>query len=279
MKTVPVILIVFALQFTTAGQKAFSQEEHSDIPNSPASTAANILANALQHVQPENGSIELLSVAVEEALQLLPKISPAAERLQKSLLELKAGDNSKEAVESIELVQNMLSFKPIKEANLPAGFPSYTPVGVIEIKDYPAYRKAVAKEFWTLFRHIQSNNISMTTPVEMKLSSNNSGNFSQQSMAFLYGNTELGKTGSIGNVDVVDTNPLTVVAIGVRGRRSEAALTRSHDYLLRFIDSHPAIEASGSPRVLGYNSPMVLQSDRFFEVQIPIRRLNYESTQ
>ena len=50
-------------------------------------------------------------------------------------------------------------FHPIKEAEMPKGFPDYTPVGQIEIKHYPAYRKATASgmaEFWTLFQHIKA---------------------------------------------------------------------------------------------------------------------------
>ena len=56
-------------------------------------------------------------------------------------------------------------FQPIKEAEMPKGFPTYTPVGQIEIKEYPAYRKASASgpaEFWTLFQHINQNNVTMT---------------------------------------------------------------------------------------------------------------------
>ena len=47
-------------------------------------------------------------------------------------------------------------FQPIKEAEMPKGFPGYTPVGQIEVKQYPAYRKASTSglaEFWTLFQH------------------------------------------------------------------------------------------------------------------------------
>jgi len=46
------------------------------------------------------------------------------------------------------------SFQPIKEADMPQGFPRCTPVGQIEVKTYPAYRKATASgmaRFWTLF--------------------------------------------------------------------------------------------------------------------------------
>ena len=33
-------------------------------------------------------------------------------------------------------------FKPIVEAEMPEGFPQYTPVRDVQIKRYPAYRKA-----------------------------------------------------------------------------------------------------------------------------------------
>lgn len=41
-------------------------------------------------------------------------------------------------------------FKPLVEAKMPAGFPGHTPVGTVEIKKYPAYRKAQA------FHHSQT---------------------------------------------------------------------------------------------------------------------------
>ena len=63
-------------------------------------------------------------------------------------------------------------FKPIVEAKMPEDFPQYTPVRDVQIKRYPAYRKAEAdpnagRAFWTLFFHIKKNDIAMTAPVEM----------------------------------------------------------------------------------------------------------------
>ncbi|MDC0936848.1 heme-binding protein [Pirellulales bacterium] len=177
-------------------------------------------------------------------------------------------------MQAVKSVCSMLAFQPRKEADLPEGFPTFTPVGVVEAKEYPAYRKAVAGQFWTLFRHIQSNKISMTTPVEMQYGQGPSGELSQRSMAFLYGNTELGERGKNGKVEVVDERPLTVVAIGVRGRPSQSAVNRAHGYLTRWIEAHPEFAASGPPRVMGYNSPMVRQADSFFEVNVRIRKLD-----
>ena len=64
-------------------------------------------------------------------------------------------------------------FKPIKEAELPKGFPTYTPVGTIEVKQYPAARLVQAKSggdsgFWRLFMHIKSHDVAMTAPVQME---------------------------------------------------------------------------------------------------------------
>ena len=58
-------------------------------------------------------------------------------------------------------------FRPTVEADMPEDFPSYTPVGKVRIKEYPAYRKAEAdasrgRAFWTLFSHIKQNGVAMT---------------------------------------------------------------------------------------------------------------------
>ena len=61
----------------------------------------------------------------------------------------------------------------IKEANLPAGWPDATPVGKVQIKEYPTYRAATVREgqldgtgqgpmFRELFQHIKRNQIAMT---------------------------------------------------------------------------------------------------------------------
>jgi hypothetical protein len=80
-------------------------------------------------------------------------------------------------------------FQPIKEAEMPVGFPDYTPVGQIEVKQYPTYRTAAASgaaAFWTLFRHIQENKVKMTAPVEMDYGDPRDEKSQRHSMAFLY---------------------------------------------------------------------------------------------
>ena len=78
-------------------------------------------------------------------------------------------------------------FRPIKEAEMPKGFPAYTPVGQIEVKHYPAYRKALASgpaEFWTLFQHITRNHVRMTAPVEMDYGDPRAARTRDRSMSF-----------------------------------------------------------------------------------------------
>ena len=79
-------------------------------------------------------------------------------------------------------------FHPIKEAEMPKGFPDYTPVGQIEVKHYPAYRRATASgmaEFWTLFKHIKQNHVAMTAPVEMDYGDLLAQKPAERSMSFL----------------------------------------------------------------------------------------------
>jgi hypothetical protein len=70
--------------------------------------------------------------------------------------------------------REILAFQPVIEAPTPQGFPQWTPVGEIRVQRYPNYRAARSSisdgednAFWTLFRHIESNKIAMTAPVEM----------------------------------------------------------------------------------------------------------------
>lgn len=166
-------------------------------------------------------------------------------------------------------------FVPIKEAELPDGFPPYTPVGRIEVKHYPAARKAVADgvgRFWSLFRHINQHNVAMTAPVEMQFGSPQQPLGREQSMAFFYERPDQGVPGAFRRVVVSDEEPITVVSIGCRGRRSSETVETARKQLLQWIREHSdRYETAGPLRVMGYNSPFVPTSKQFYEVQIPIR--------
>ena len=169
------------------------------------------------------------------------------------------------------------TFKPIVEASLPDGFPGYTKVGEIEVKHYPAYRKAETSgrvAFWTLFGHIKSEGIPMTAPVEMTFQKDGPPVGREQSMGFLYGNKNTGSAGRKGNVDVIDVPATDAVSLGLRGARSDAVLIQAEQRLRTWLEENKTrYEQVGAVRVMGYNSPFVPRDRQFYEVQIPIREL------
>ncbi len=170
-----------------------------------------------------------------------------------------------------------LTFQPLMEAELPRGFPAPGPLGEIRVKEYPSYRMAVSKSggtaFWTLFRHIKRHEIAMTTPVEMDYGDAASEDPAEESMAFLYGNPEMGQAGTDGSVEVIDAEPVTVVSFGLTGSRSDAKIEEARDRLIAWVDKHSEYVIAGSLRVLGYNSPFVPRDRQYSEVQVPIRKI------
>ena len=166
-------------------------------------------------------------------------------------------------------------FKPIMEAELPVGFPEYTPVGEVRVKQYPAYRKAEAdsasgRAFWTLFTHIKKNDIAMTAPVEMTYSGPDRP--TEEKMAFLYGRPDMGSTGVQGRVQVADVPEMTVVSTGVRGPRSARTVAEARERLSHWLEENKdRYTAAGQLRVMAYNSPFVSRDRNYFEVEIPIR--------
>ena len=158
---------------------------------------------------------------------------------------------------------------------MPAGFPNYTPVGRIEVKQYPAYRKASASgvaEFWTLFRHIKQNNVKMTAPVEMDFGDPLAKKSSNRSMSFLYERPDQGASGKQGSVEVIDVPAVQVVSIGCRGSQTAGAVAEAREKLLKYLSENKERYAIAGPmRVMGYNSPFVPRDKNYFEVQIPVR--------
>jgi len=166
-------------------------------------------------------------------------------------------------------------FRPIKEADMPKGFPAYTAVGQIEVKHYPAYRKATTSgmgEFWTLFEHIKQNNVTMTAPVEMDYGDPQAAKSKERSMSFLYERPDQGSSGKQGSVEVIDVPAMAVVSIGCRGERTAKTITEARDKLVKWLDAKQRDYVSAGPmRVMGYNSPFVPRDRNFFEVQIPVK--------
>ncbi len=177
------------------------------------------------------------------------------------------------------------------DAPLPAGYPAPTPPGSIELKQYPMARRAEVSGqgrpddrgesgFWPLFNHIQSRDIPMTAPVEMDyagMSVDEPTRIESWTMAFLYEDTEQGQLERDGNVEVVDTEPVTVISIGVQGRYGVAPVSRGVSALKQWLDANPEWEVIADPRALNYNGPMRPPSLWWSEVQLPVRRVTTES--
>lgn len=187
----------------------------------------------------------------------------------------------------LELVARDLVFAPLVESPRPTGFPEATVVGEFEVLAYPAYRMARApmprslmgqqnSAFWKLFRHIQSHDIPMTAPVEMTFGpregTQSEASREFDSMAFLYVSTEVGREGPDGEVEVLDVPAATVASFGVRGSSSSQRVLDARERLYAWIASQPErFEILGAPRMLGWNSPMVADARRYWEVQFPVR--------
>lgn len=180
-------------------------------------------------------------------------------------------------------------FQPTIESELPVGFPGPGPVGQVIVKDYPAYRGAYTdngRGFWSLFNHIQRNDIAMTAPVAMGMDVETTdvgdpADVNMTSMAFLYRSPDMGGLGidpDDAGVEVIDWPAQTVLSIGVRGSRSAAkigdALTQLDEALAQHADTVKLPESGKTYRLLGYNSPMVPENRRFFEVQLVVERID-----
>jgi len=190
----------------------------------------------------------------------------------------------------IQSVYQDLSFKPVNEANLPEGFPPLTLVGEIEIKHYPDYRMAIVREvegkepaggmFWQLFFHIQKNQIPMTAPVEMTIeptpdndATTRPASMNLSMMGFMYENIRQGKTGTDGNVEVLDVKAMSAVSMGHRGSARGAKIDVAKKQLESWLTTNaPDWHVAGPARILGYNGPSVPPAKQFFEVQLPIQK-------
>ena len=174
----------------------------------------------------------------------------------------------------------------VSEANLPEGFPAAGPVDEVVLKTYPQHRLARVQSdsgtdgmFWKLFNHIKRNDIKMTAPVEMswtpKAAADPDGTLDgdPNAMAFLYGSNQLGSAGADSedaSVVVEDIPTEKVISIGLRGGYGKKTFLRGYEKLNAWLADHPEWKVAGSPRTLGYNSPMVPSFMKFSEVQIPV---------
>lgn len=257
-------------------------------------------ANPEETPDPRAGAAAILSTVLAEAeraesaeerlARLLDSGGDAAERLgerrtarlvREALDEARtlATTDREAAVERLEArlkwIASDLTFEPEMEAPLPVDFPEPTPVGELELKRYPAYRVATAPmkgrasgAFWTLFGHIKKHDIPMTAPVE---STYGEDEVSAVRMGFLYQSPEVGDAGIDGAVEVIDVPARHVVSLGLRGYATDQRVRDARRELLEWIEAREDLAVDGALRTMGFNSPMVQGTRRYFEVQLPVR--------
>lgn len=177
------------------------------------------------------------------------------------------------------------------ETPLPEGYPAPTPPEMIELKTYPAVRRAecsgkgasdmgMVKSFFPLFNHIKKREIAMTSPVEMEYRRDGDGKplaalpvaDCDWTVSFLYRKPDLGTVGNDGQVKVVDTPEIVVVSIGMKEAFGSAGVKEGLEALQQWFDGQDAWEPAGDPRSLIYNGPGAPFAHPWSEVQVPVRR-------
>lgn len=174
------------------------------------------------------------------------------------------------------------------DSPLAKDWPDATKPGLIEVKQYPGYRSAVAKAkdvsmgadnilFFSLFNHISRSDIEMTTPVvntytpTMIETPNSKG---EVSMEFVYRTPDMGKTGrGVGAVEVVDHPSQLYICLGFQGVMNNDRMREGTAQLKTWLEEHKTeYVLDGSPRRLGYHGPMTPTRERRWEVQLPVKR-------
>lgn len=175
-------------------------------------------------------------------------------------------------------------------APLPDGFPQPTTAGKIEVKHYPAYRsgtytykgklsQAANASFEPLFKHISSNGISMTAPVEARYPSmtlkelprGKPDEVGQVEVSFLYRNEDVRPKQVAEGIKVEIHPSITVVSIGISGPYTYASYQENLAHLRNWLAKHPSYVVAGLPRRFFYDSPFTPDAIKRSEVQIPIQ--------
>jgi hypothetical protein len=164
----------------------------------------------------------------------------------------------------------------VDEAPLPKGWPKPGPYDQVSEKSYPSYRAAFTTEnrdngaFGTLFSHLQKNDIPMTAPVEIAMAEGDGQNLRQTSLAFLYQDPGVGKTGADGaKVEVRDVPAMKTLSYTWQGDRNDANIAKAKAALEAALKDRK-IEAKGF-RLLGYNGPGIPELKRTWELQALLR--------
>jgi hypothetical protein len=238
----------------------------------------------------DDSSMDAVDARISKAVDFLGEKHFATRMLL--IAQEESRSDVEQLLKAVDRVIESLTFRPWIEAELPEGFPRFTPVHHIEVKTLPEYRMARALmpdkqrkgdngAFWKLFSHIKRNDIAMTAPVQMDYSGSNDSR-EVASMAFLYGSRKIGTAGQDSaddSVEVVDHPKQDVVSIGIRGRMNPESIRRGHRALESWLERHESdFRECGPLRRMGYNSPFIPAERAFFELQIPVERIERQAS-
>lgn len=162
----------------------------------------------------------------------------------------------------------------VAEAPLPEGWPVPGPYDKVTEKRFPAYRAAFTggsgstMPFFTLFAHIKRNGIPMTAPVELAMEPED-GTLQQKSMAFLYQNGKVGKTGADGkSVEVRDVPAFKALSYTWQGSDSKDAVAKAKAALDTELKA--TNRTAREFRMMGYNGPDTPRDKRTWELHAVI---------
>ena len=173
----------------------------------------------------------------------------------------------------------------VLSANLPLmGYEAMhekTPVGEIRVLELPKRIALEAKSpqgyfsennglFRTLFGYISKHDLSMTTPVEAEIEPG-------KMRFFVSENDATKKCPNTGKVEVINLDPITVVAIGIRGSYNSENFQKHENLLLTWINENPVYEISGSAYAVYWDGPFIPWLLKRSEVHLPIRSSQKES--
>ena len=149
-----------------------------------------------------------------------------------------------------------------------------TPAGKIVVLDLPErlamesrakepYFQSNGKLFGRLFKYIDRNGISMTTPVEAEIQPGK--------MRFFVGSKDVAKAKKgTRDVKIVRLEPMTVLAIGARGSYSEERFQANEAKLRKWLEKNPQYKPAGKAYGVYWNSPFVPGILKHSEVHIPV---------
>ena len=150
-----------------------------------------------------------------------------------------------------------------------------TPVGEIKILELPARIALEATSdshyfsennglFRKLFGYISKHDLAMTTPVEADIDPGK--------MRFFVGEEDAEKPRpSTSAVTVRDLEPMTVVAIGIRGSYSEENFSENKTALLNWLKENPDYELAGSAYAVYWDGPFIPWFLKRSEIHLPIK--------